>query len=106
LDIEAFDAAARDCDLVVANIVANTIVELAPSITHRLVEGGKFIASGIVEEHHDLVCSALEAVGLVPIETKREDIWVCLVCEKRCSAPPDNAALARAADMLRPIGSF
>jgi ribosomal protein L11 methyltransferase len=101
LEGDAFDAQAKDCDLVVANIVANTIIELAPSIAPRLKSGGIFIASGIVEEHHDLVRDALAAVGLAPVETKTEDIWVCLI-SRREEAPADTGALARAANALPP----
>lgn len=104
LEMEEFDRLATGCQVVVANIVANTIVELAPSITRRIVEGGIFIGSGIVEEHHDLVRDALAAVGLHHLETKRDDIWVCLISEKRLSAAQDPSALARAAAELPPIG--
>ena len=103
LEMDAFDAQARDCDLIVANIVANTIVELAPGVAPRLKQGGFFIASGIVEEHHDLVRAALAAVGLAPVETKREDIWVCLVSRRTDSVPSDIEALARAVQELPPL---
>ena len=90
--------------LVAANIVANTIVELAPSIAQRIVDGGVFIGSGIVEEHHDLVRDALAAVGLQHRETKRDDIWVCLISQKRSGLIQDLSALTRAAEELPPIG--
>lgn len=103
LEMDAFDAQARDCDLIVANIVANTIIELAPSIAARLKPEGLFIASGIVEEHHDLVCEALRAVGLEPLETKREDIWVCLLSRLTPNLTADREALAHAAHVLPPL---
>jgi len=104
LEMDIFDSEANLCDVVAANIVANTIVELAPSIAARIVEGGIFIGSGIVEEHHDLVRDALAAVGLQHRETKREDVWVCLVSQKAPSLSQDHSALARAAEQLPPIG--
>jgi ribosomal protein L11 methyltransferase len=104
LDLDAFATAARDCDLVVANIVANTIVEIAPTLPDRLKEGGYFIASGIVDNHHDLVSGALRAVGLIPIETRREDIWVCLVTRLSRGESGDRADLTNAAKELPPIG--
>lgn len=103
LEMEAFDAQARECDLIVANIVANTIIELAPSVAPRLKPGGIFIASGIVEEHHDTVREALAAVGLTHIATKREDIWVCLVSRRTETVPTDAATLAWAAQALPPL---
>jgi ribosomal protein L11 methyltransferase len=102
LEMDDFDVQARDCDLIVANIVANTIIELAPSVAPRLKPDGIFIASGIVEEHHDLVRDALAAVGLALEETKREDIWVCLVA-RRTDTESDAEALARAAQTLPPL---
>ena len=103
LEMDAFDATAKDCDLVVANIVANTIIELAASIAERVKPGGIFIASGVVEEHHDLVRDTLAAVGLSPLETKREDIWVCLVSRKQEDAQVDIEALKRAGKTLPPV---
>jgi ribosomal protein L11 methyltransferase len=101
--MDDFDAQARDCDLIVANIVANTIVELAPSLPPRLKPGGLFIASGIVEEHRELVRDALAAVGLEPIRTLTEDIWVCLVSRRAQALAEDRDALARAAQEIPPL---
>jgi ribosomal protein L11 methyltransferase len=105
LEIDTFESRAKECDLIVANIVANTIVELAPSLPQRLKPGGFFVASGIVDNHHDLVSGALRAVGLAPVETRREDIWICLVTRLEPEASTDSETLARAARELPPIGS-
>src|SRR5579862_2998552 len=104
LDLEPFDLAATGCDLVVANIVANTIIELAPSIAARLKPGGLCRASGIVEEHHDVVLDALRATGFTPIETLREDIWVSIVARFDAERL-DADALATAARILPPVGA-
>jgi ribosomal protein L11 methyltransferase len=104
LEMARFDEAAQTCDLVVANIVANTIIELAPSIAARLVEGGLCIASGIVEEHHDVVRDALAATGFTLIDTLREDIWVALIA-RRDADRLDSEALAHAAGILPPVGA-
>jgi len=103
LEMDTFDTQAQDCDLLVANIVANTIIELAPEIAARLRPGGIFLASGIVDNHCALVSEALEAVGLKGIETRREDIWVCLVSRYEGQAETDRSALTRAAQLLPPI---
>ena len=81
LDLAQFDSKAQECDLIVANILAATIIELAPSIAPRLKPGGIFIGSGIVTEYHAAVREALAEVGLELIETRSEDIWVCLVAK-------------------------
>ena len=103
LEMDEFDAAAVERDLVVANIVANTIIELAPTIAPRVNPGGIFIASGIVDEHHDLVRDTLTAVGLEHIETKRDDIWVCLISRKNPNLEIDQEALKRSSDALPAI---
>ena len=103
LEMDDFGGAAHECDLIVANIVANTIVELAPVIAPRLNPDGIFIASGIVEEHHDLVRDALAGVGMIHLETKREDIWVCLVSRFDPMSATGREALARAAIEVPPI---
>jgi ribosomal protein L11 methyltransferase len=104
IDLAAFDSRAKECDLIVANIVANTIVEIAPAIPGRLKPGGYFLASGIVDNHHDLVSGALRSVGLMPVETRREDIWICLVTRLELDAVRDTDTLASAARELPPIG--
>jgi len=105
LEMDDFDRQAKECDLIVANIVANTIIELAPTLPGRLKPGGYFLASGIVDNHHDLVSGALRSVGLMPVETRREDIWVCLVTRLETDAVTDATMLADAARVLPPIGS-
>lgn len=79
LNASDFDRKAQQCDLIVANILAATIIELAPSIVPRLKPGGVFIASGIVVEFHDAVRDALAQLDMTLMETRSEDIWVCLV---------------------------
>lgn len=81
LDLPSWDKQAQDCDLIVANILAGTIIELAPSLAPRLKPNGIFIASGIVEEYRDAVVNALAAVGLRRVATRNEDIWVCLMSQ-------------------------
>lgn len=103
LEMDEFDLIAQDCDVVIANIIANTIIELAPEIAARVKPDGFFIASGIVEEHHDTVKNALAAVGLNVLQTLRDDIWVCLVARHEENAK-DDAALARASLELPPLG--
>jgi ribosomal protein L11 methyltransferase len=102
LEPPLFNAAAAGCDVVVANIVANTIVELAPTVAPRLKPGGLFIASGIVEEHAELVSDALKAAQLAPLEVRREEIWVCLIA-RRTDRPIVSAGLAAAREALPPL---
>ncbi len=53
-------------DLVVANILANTLVELAPALAARLAPGGALLLSGLLAGQEGEVRRACEARGLVP----------------------------------------
>lgn len=74
---------ARDrAGLVVANIVADVIIKLAPDAARALLPGGIFIASGIIRERAAEVRAALEAAGLTLCEELGEDGWVALAAAK------------------------
>lgn len=104
LEMPDFDLQATDCDLIVSNIVANTIIQNAENVAGRVKPGGIYVACGIVEDHHDLVRDALKAAGFDLIETKREDIWVCLIT-RRTHALPDTEAIEHLRNILPPLGA-
>ena len=104
LELDPFYQTAYNCDLIVANIIANTILELLPEIASRLKEGGVFIASGIVEEHLELLKSAIESAGFSDVKAAREDIWVCFTAI-RTHSEPDTVSLNQAMRELPPLGS-
>jgi len=68
-------------DLVVANITARAIAEVARSIAEALVPGGVLIASGIIMERQAEVEAALQGVMLVR-ERRTDGDWVTLVAER------------------------
>lgn len=51
-------------DLILANIQAQVIVELLPSMVERLNESGVILATGIIPEYEAMVTTALEEAGL------------------------------------------
>lgn len=69
--------------LVVANIIADVIIDLAPAAAGALEAGGIMIASGIIRDRAMAVRAALEAAGLELCEQRQEGYWVALVGEKR-----------------------
>lgn len=81
-EMDAFDAVARDCDLVVANIIAATIAEITPSVRHRLKPGGIYIASGIVDELLPVVLAAIGNAGFERVEIREEEIWRAIVARR------------------------
>ncbi len=64
LRLEAPDAVAGRFPVVVANILANTLVALAPGIAARLARGGTLLLAGILAGQEDEVRSAYLARGL------------------------------------------
>ena len=68
-------------DLVLANIVADVIIALAPRVRGLLSPGGTFLCSGIIEGRADEAAAALNAAGL-EIRTRREDNgWYAFTCQ-------------------------
>jgi ribosomal protein L11 methyltransferase len=65
-------------DLVLANLVASLLVELAPALATELRAGGTLIASGVFVDRERAVRSALEAAGLVVGQRWHEGDWVAL----------------------------
>lgn len=70
-------------NLIVANIIADTIIRLAPRAAHLLLPGGRLIASGIIAGRADDVCKALRASALTLQTSFAEGDWVAFVCEKK-----------------------
>ncbi len=69
-------------DIVVANILANVLVELTPVIVAQLKPGGVYITSGIIEDKEECVAEAVRAAGLEIIEVARQGEWVSITARK------------------------
>lgn len=68
-------------DLVLANILAPTIVAMADDLVHAVADGGRVIVSGVLSDRHDHVVEALGALSLVG--TTVDAGWACLQFVKR-----------------------
>lgn len=64
--------------LVLANIVADVIIPLAPVVPRLLKEEGTFLCSGIIDTRADEVVAALEQNGLTVIRRREKNGWVAL----------------------------
>ena len=73
------DQARGTYQIITANIVANAIIALAPSVPALLDAGGVFLASGIIDEREEEVASAIAAAGLAVREIRRDNGWVCIL---------------------------
>lgn len=66
-------------DVLVANIVADTIIKLLPLVAASLTANGIFIAAGIVEPRLPDVLEAWKKADLLVQEIRRQGEWVCIM---------------------------
>ena len=66
-------------NIVVANICADVIINLAPLAASMLAKGGLFICSGIIDERSQLVADVLVEAGLEIIDIANRDGWYAYV---------------------------
>jgi ribosomal protein L11 methyltransferase len=65
-------------DVVVANIIARVIVEMAPALVEALADGGRLIVSGVIEEREAEVRAALGAAGARIDCVRAMGDWRCI----------------------------
>ena len=78
---ELKDAKRNDYDLIVANIIADIIAELAEDIPSRLGKDGLFICSGIINTKKEKVEKAISDAGMTNIESRTDNDWMAYVCQ-------------------------
>lgn len=69
-------------DIVVANILADVLVNLTPVIVHQLKKGGIYITSGIIDDKEQTVLEAVKAAGLEVLEVTCQGEWVSITARK------------------------
>ena len=69
-----------DYDVIVANIVADVIIALAPQVGRLLKEGGIFLCSGIIDDRADEVREKLIEAGWTIEETRSSEGWFSYLC--------------------------
>ncbi len=67
-------------DIVVANIVADVIIGLAPSVRQFLKPGGLFLCSGIIDTRADEVADALRHAGWTIEDPRSGEGWYSYTC--------------------------
>ncbi|ADL07673.1 50S ribosomal protein L11 methyltransferase [Thermosediminibacter oceani] len=82
---EGLDCVDAKADIIVANIIADVIIDLAGVAASKLKQEGLFISSGIIKSRKESVCQALDRAGLVVIEEAEKGDWVALVSRKTLS---------------------
>lgn len=76
------DAFGRVFDLVVANILAQPLIELSPQIAAAMKERGQLILSGILATQALAVTNAYENCGLMHEKTETKGDWVAISFSK------------------------
>lgn len=71
-----------EADLVVANILAQVLIDMSGQLAQKVRPGGLLISSGIIAERSEDVKAAFEAIGLNTVEEKRDGDWVALISER------------------------
>ncbi|MBR3058311.1 MAG: 50S ribosomal protein L11 methyltransferase [Clostridiales bacterium] len=79
---ELKDAKKEGYSLIIANIVAEIIASIAPAVPDKLLPGGRFITSGIIDHKKEIALSACEAAGLRLLEEKQKGDWHAYYFEK------------------------
>jgi ribosomal protein L11 methyltransferase len=79
-------AARGPFDLVIANILAGPLIELAPSVAAALAPGGRLILAGLLTTQAEAVAAAYRRQGLTAAFAIERGDWPTLVMRKRRAA--------------------
>lgn len=67
-------------DIILANIVSDVIISLAPAVKKLLTRTGVFICSGMIDDRAEEVQEKLRQAGLTILKSRLSDGWLCCVC--------------------------
>jgi ribosomal protein L11 methyltransferase len=70
-------------ELVVANILAEALVQMNSVLSARVTAGGILILSGILTEREEFVIAGFASHPLELLEVTHHDEWCCIVYRKR-----------------------
>lgn len=71
-----------EADIIVANILANIILELIPDAMRILKSDGYFISSGIIAKQKEEIIEALEATGFKIQQINQMEDWLVIIARK------------------------
>ena len=83
--VDELPAGEAPFDVVVANILANPIIALAPVLSRRLQRGGRIVLSGILESQADAVIAAYRRWFNIGV-CESEDAWIALSGTRNATA--------------------
>jgi ribosomal protein L11 methyltransferase len=79
--------------VILANLIAETIVALLPAVRSRLESGGMFVGSGIIADRLPDVLAAAAANGLSVVEVLSSAEWRAVVLAATPAQPAADHAL-------------
>ncbi len=88
----AIDLLGAPADVLLANLVTDTVAELAASLVGALAPEGILVASGIAADRAHVATGPLEAAGLRIDERRERDGWVALRGTRVRTSGPDARA--------------
>jgi len=69
-------------DLIIANILATPLIEMAPSLSHALAPKGFVILSGLLSRHQNNIVKVYETQGLHLVSHRTLNDWEALLLRK------------------------
>ncbi|MDT8901964.1 50S ribosomal protein L11 methyltransferase [Anaeroselena agilis] len=69
-------------DFIIANIIADVIIRMAPSVPDRLKEGGLFLAGGVIADRLGDVTDAIITAGLEVEKVLEEGGWASILARR------------------------
>lgn len=83
VSIQGINTLKDSYNLVIANIIHDTLVELAPHLVNTIKDDGFLILAGILKgEQEQSIIKSYDNLGLTPIQTRCMDEWVALTFKK------------------------
>ncbi|MFZ7119910.1 MAG: 50S ribosomal protein L11 methyltransferase [Eubacteriaceae bacterium] len=80
---DLLDVVHEKADVIIANILAEVIINLTTQIKPYLKDGGIFISSGIILEKIDRVANHITSQGFQIVEIKRFGEWASIVAQNK-----------------------
>ncbi len=70
--------AVRKYNVIAANIVADVIIALLPTVKKLIAPGGTFVCSGIIDDRLNDVLTAMESESMAPVSMSKAGGWVAM----------------------------
>ena len=69
-------------DVVVANLMADLVIMLSGDVARHMLDGGKYISSGILIEKEEQVAEAIKKCGFEILEIMEDGMWCAIVGQR------------------------